>query len=187
VPLAEGVFEVSASATGTVTYRGFGSAPRQLTWFDREGHALRTVGRPAMYDAPALSPDESRVAVARDRDVWVLDVSRGTETRLTLDAGGAGNPIWSPDGTQIVFTRNGQLVRKNASGAGPEETIGGEVVAPMDWSTDGRFITYFAFNPNTQTDLFLMPMAGPRTPILFLQTPFPEVENRLSPDGHWMA
>jgi eukaryotic-like serine/threonine-protein kinase len=187
VPLAEGVFEVSASATGTITYRGFGSAPRQLTWFDRAGHALRTVGRPAMYDAPALSPDESRVAVARDGDVWVLDVTRGTETRLTLDAAGAGNPIWSPDGTQIVFTRNGQLVRKNASGAGPEETIGGEVVAPMDWSADGRFITYFAFNPDTQTDLFLMPMVGPRTPILFLQTPFPEVENRLSPDGHWMA
>lgn len=55
-------------------------------------------------------------------------------------------PIWSPDGTRIVFqsTRQGSpaLYQKPSSGAGREELLlesaGGK--SPSDWSPDGRFL-----------------------------------------------
>jgi len=187
IALADDVAEASASASGALAYRTFATLVGQLTWFDRAGNRLGLVSRPGRYESPVLSPDGMRVAVARDRDVWVLDLARNNETRLTLDAAGASYPVWSPDGRQVVFTKGGRMLRKAASGTGAEEVIAESAVAPVDWSADGRFITYFAYNPDTQADLYVLPAAGPHTPMLFFKTRFLEAENRLSPDGRWMA
>ena len=57
----------SVSATGLVTYRAGGVARNQLTWFDRAGQALGTLGAPdATQVDPALSPDGRQVAVCAD-------------------------------------------------------------------------------------------------------------------------
>ena len=55
----------SVSENGTLVYASDGSlATRQLTWFDRAGRALGTLGEAAPYINLALSPDERRVAVS---------------------------------------------------------------------------------------------------------------------------
>jgi hypothetical protein len=56
-----------------------------------------------------------------------------------------------------------------------------------DWSPDGRFVVYEEDDPKTGTDIWVLPMAGSRTPVPYLRTPFNEGQGRLSPDGHWMA
>ena len=189
VPLAEGILSISAAANGTVAYAPVSQAQTQLTWFDRSGKRLDTVGRSGSHAAPALSPDESQVAVGRDGDIWVLDFGRGTETRLTVDPLPENSPVWSPNGRQILYERGGDLYRKPSTGGGMEEVVlkGHNVVAPMAWSSDGRFVTYFGTGKGGLSDLFLLNMGAHESPLAYLETRFQEVANRLSPDGRLMA
>ena len=69
----------SISENGTLVYaHGGGSTAMQLTWFDRSGRALGTLGDAAPYSSLWLSPDERRVAVAlgsgspANVDIWIL-------------------------------------------------------------------------------------------------------------------
>jgi hypothetical protein len=56
---------------------------QQLTWVDRAGKPLGTVGLPGEYENPRLSPDGKQVAVTRRDsqtrtwDIYVIDLARG--------------------------------------------------------------------------------------------------------------
>ena len=184
VAVADGVHAFSVSANGRLAYETTSQTRMQLTWFDRAGQRLATVGRPGAYLAPVLSPDETRVAVGRDGDIWVLDIVRGGETRLIANAAW---PVWSPDGREILFARGGNLITKNSSGAGMEEVLLEGDAIPVGWSADGQFVTYSALGPSTFLDLYVLPMVEPRKAQLYLQSRFQEGENQLSPDGKKMA
>jgi Tol biopolymer transport system component len=83
---------------------------------------------------------------------------RGIPSRFTKDPAPDTNPLWSPDGSRIVFSasRGGvaDLYQKIASGAGNEEVLlnSGESKVPDDWSSDGQFIVYETPNPKTKQD-----------------------------------
>jgi len=71
----------------------------QLTWFDRRGNKLSTVGDVGLYSAVAISPDDSRVATVKevfrpniDQDIWMFDSSRTTMGRVTSGAQLEGSP-----------------------------------------------------------------------------------------------
>src|SRR5262249_49327311 len=79
----------------------------QYSWTTRAAQLLEPVGPPGVYRGVDVSPDTKRVAVHRHDtnggDVIVFE-PRGSDTRLTLDASQHNSmPIWSPDGSQIVF------------------------------------------------------------------------------------
>jgi len=187
IPISGGVLALTVSANGTIAYAS--QARTQLTWFDRSGQRLETVGPAGWNLAPALSPDDTKVAVGRDGDIWVLDLVRGGETRLTTDAGTEAWPLWSPDGSHILFQRGltGTLVQKPSSGVGTEEVLLESAVAPFGWSADGRFVTYMAWGATTLGDLYTLSMGKERKTQPYLQTKFQEAENQLSPDGKMMA
>ena len=105
VPLLEGVkiqavgtanFDISDN--GRLVYllgAGAGSSERTLVWVDRERREEPIAMRPRPYYAARLSPDGTRIAVeVRDEntDIWVHDLARGTQTRLTFDPGGGPLP-----------------------------------------------------------------------------------------------
>jgi Tol biopolymer transport system component len=187
---------VSVAATGLVAYRTDGSRERQLTWFDRSGTARGTVGDPdGTLLNPCVSPDGRRVVVERtvqgNTDLWLLD---GTRTsRFTFDPAGDARPSWSPDGTRIVFrslrSGAGDLYQKLANGTGVEERLVGSdrPLTPNSWSRDGRFLVYMIADPQTNLDLWVVPMEGEPTPSVFLNTPFRETYGVFSPDGRWVA
>ncbi len=188
---------VSVSATGLVAYRTSVGSQRQLTWVDRSGAALGTVGAPdgSGLSHPRVSPDGRRVAVYRtvqgNSDIWLLDGARAS--RFTFDAALDERPLWSPDGTRLVFrsNRTGQfdLYQKLASGAGVEEPLvpSDQTKSPYSWSADGRFLLYLILDPQANADLWVVPMMGDRTPSVFLETPYRETYGVFSPDGQWVA
>ena len=61
------------------------------------------------------------------------------------------------------------------------------MIQPIDWSPDGRFLLYRGSFPKHKFDLWLLPMAGDRKPVPFLQTPYNENLGQFSPDSNWMA
>jgi Tol biopolymer transport system component len=167
--------------------------PVQLAWYDRTGKEIEKVGKPAPYRGLDLSPDGMRIAVHRHEmkggDIWILE--GGRETQLTRDVDGTqdnASPIWSPDGSRILFGsyRKGKwgLYMKLADGTGAEELLleGEGAKMPMDWSRDGKFITYWA-GANEQ---FAVPLASDRKALQFLQTPFTGAHPQVSIDGKWL-
>lgn len=188
----------TASANGTLVYRS-GADPNLVpTWFDRDGKNLGTVGEPGHYYVLVLSQDGTKAGVgltdaSGKQDLWVLDLMRGTRTRLTSDPGRPTNPLFSADGARVVFestrTTNMGFYRKASSGAGEEEVLipsGGSTVL-TDWSKDGRYLAYARSGPGTLNDLWIIPMEGDHKPFPFLRTPFNELGARFSPDGRWIA
>jgi Tol biopolymer transport system component len=173
----------------------------QFLWVDEQGNKLGTVGEPSDQAFPLLSPDGARLAYemrdpqSKDLDIWVMDLARGVRTRFTFDPAADRVPVWSPDGSRIVFgsSRKGHydLYVKNASGAASEgllyESDGDKF--PRDLSRDGRFIVFDSVDPKgrTNSDIWVLPLFGDRKPFPYLQTEFNEGAATFSPDGHWLA
>jgi dipeptidyl aminopeptidase/acylaminoacyl peptidase len=153
-PIAVAIF--SASPNGVLAWRRrISFSGSILQWFDRSGKRLGVVGETADYSSPALSPDDRKLAIAirdpqtKTRDVWIIDLLRGTKTRLTFDPADDPVAVWSPDGTRIAFTsdRLGQrdIYQKLSDGTEPEELLlggKGEEKLVDDWSPDGKYLVY---------------------------------------------
>jgi len=77
--------QFSASENGELAYLSGGAGTNlQLTWFDRSGKMLGTLGAPGTVSWGAISPDGKTVAVDRfdpqthDYDIWLYDLLRNS-------------------------------------------------------------------------------------------------------------
>jgi Tol biopolymer transport system component len=197
-----GLAAFGVSEAGPLAYRIGSNVGTELRLVDRDGKEAGAPFGGINVANPVLSPDEQAVAVSRyeaGSDLWIFDRIRGGSTKFTFDPARDNNPIWSPDGKNIVFSSDrdggvgaGNLYMKAAGGAGQEELLlrSDTAKVPTDWSRDGRFVIYENRDPRTQGDLVILPMSGSsgdRKPMDFLRTPFSEVQARFSPDGRWIA
>ncbi len=159
----------TASDTGLIAYRPDETTRRQVTWLDRSGKPAGTSGEP-VADARwgDLSPDGRTLAITTRRgeggpyDVMLMDMSRGTLTRLTAEDSGAA--IWSPDGTRIAFEseRVGllDLYWKTVGSGGPDEVlfVSKEAKNLSDWSPDGKYLLFSSQSPTTARDVWALPV-----------------------------
>ena len=129
------------------------------------------------------------------QDIWLVELARGVTSRLTLDPGNDIYPIWSPDGSRLVFGSDRDsgvfnLYQKQANGAGDDELVAKSLdpmAAPYSWSPDGRYIVYRT-NPSGAFSLGLLPLVGDRKPRPFLQSStFNQNYGQVSHDGRWIA
>jgi Tol biopolymer transport system component len=202
-------FNIGASASGTgmlahaaaVLHRG------RLTWFDRAGNSLNSVGVEGDYSDFRLSPNGKTLAVslvdpkAWNPDIWLIDLMRGGPSRFTVGSALNAAPVWSPDGSRIVFrtVRNGmtELYAKSAGGGGNEEVVvayatqhAAGIDSPnlvcSDWSPDGRYVIGSVPQQATGDDLWLIPLSGDK-PFKFLGPPSDQIHANFSPDGRFVA
>ena len=172
---------------------------RQLTWFDRSGQQLGTIGPIGSYLKARLSPDQKRLAVSRRDpsggifDIYVYDIARGTSSRLTTSTSDVDNLAWSPDGNYIVWSSRqvtrSEIYKKLASGAGEVEIIAqsNNPILVTDWSNDGKSILYTDADPVTNLNIWVLPMDGERKPYLYFQSPTEDAGGRFSPDSRFIA
>jgi eukaryotic-like serine/threonine-protein kinase len=207
IPIAENVgFDAtsyqgyfSASDDGVVVHHSGSAGLTQLTWNDRRGRQLGIVDEPADQGDLELAPDDSRLAFRRvdshtgSISLWLIDLARGTPSRFTFEKTSDFSPIWSPDGSRIVFStlRDGppNLYQKVSSSAGNDEALLKTPVAKIsfDWSRDGRYIIYGVVDPKTSWDLWTLPLDDTSKPVPFLQTNSDERQAKFSPNGRWIA
>ena len=199
----EGAANFGVAGNGTLIYASgtLTSAPRtrSLVWVDREGRAIPVFEREAVYRAPRLSPDGKRVAVdvtsvstsgAPNRDIWVIDIGPGTQTRLTSEPGIDSLPLWTRDGKAIVFSSDraggaSLLYSVPADGSKRPESLtkGDSSQGATSWSPDGRTLAFY--DVRGPYDMFTLTLGA--APIPYSQTSFREQGPTFSPDGRWIA
>ena len=192
------VAAASVAASGQIVYRTGGAAQRrQFAWFDRSGRPLSTVGEPdPSYPlSPSLSPDGRRLAmhrwVAGNTDIWILELGRGALSRFTTHAANEIWPIWSPDGSRILFSSNRDgayaLYEKATDGTAGERLVLEKGAQPNDWSRDGSLLLFQQRDLKTAADLWVLPIARGQQPAPVVRTDFDERGGQFSPDERWIA
>ena len=116
-------------AAGVVAYRPGRDRMLQFEWLDQAGTSLGLVGPPAFYGSFALSPNGSRVIARQINQVgnrtalnlFMIDVARNLATPVSAPQQGAlSDPIWTPDGSRILYRFDATLVRQAPSSSSHE-------------------------------------------------------------------
>jgi Tol biopolymer transport system component len=192
---------VSVSDNGVLVYQMVGKANRQLIWFDRSGKQLASLGAPAEFGLPRISPDGKKVLVGviapgqEAAELWLI-YEDGASSRLTPVAGGAAArheaaPIWSADGTRFAYASDEEgrynLYSRTLGSAKTELLVKSDLNKfTNDWSRDGRYILFGSIAQSTKSDLMVAQTADRRVyPVA--QTIDGEGYGAFSPDGRWIA
>ena len=191
-----GYANITADSRGTLVTQLPAKLRCRLEWRDHEGRILGDNGIYDMTGPFALSPDGKKVIITGPRgyDLWLVDLDQRVPRRLTFTNEFIGNIVWSPDGTQVLYSvqiqsTNYQARLKNIGG-GQEDTLvyrgPGLFNMPTTWSEDGRWSVIARSDSTGNQDLWVVPMKGGGSPRPYLQTPFTEDLAQISPDGRWV-
>ena len=187
----------SVTPGGVLAYRTGPGTKAQLTWVDRTGKLQGVIGDPTAPPLPSLSPDEKQVAVFRSDaltntvgDIWLLDVARNIETRLTtgqtVRVRSDYGVVWSPDGKRLAYAAGTGVYIKDAGGASDAKLVKdlGRPVYVTDWTRDGKFLIYEEPGPGGSSIHALPAEGGDPSAAVTDATP---IEGRISSDGRWIA
>lgn len=177
----------------------------QLSWIDRTGKTREPIGTPIRTGTLRLSPDGKRVALYEPvagglSDIWIYDLEWNLRTRLTTDPANEDMPVWSPDGSRLIFdshrgsnAREYSLYEQPSNGAIPERLLlqnePGTTMFSRDWSSDGRWLIFSKRQPASSgaRDLWVLPLTGDRKPFPYLVDRFNKGQAALSPNSRWLA
>jgi len=195
--VAAGGRYATAARDGTLCYvQGTGGQNQQLVWVNTSGKVEGVIGQPQYsMREPVVSPDGRQVAVMINEsevwDIWLLDLARGTRTRLTFTPTLEWDPAWHPSGTYVAYSdaASKAIVLQRSDGSGEKQELaktapdGGE----PNITRDGKFLVYTIRDKDSKEDIWYVPLEGDRKPVLFLKTPAAENGAQVSPDGRYLA
>lgn len=193
---AEGTVRAIAPGRATITAQAPGGTPTEVTIFVT-GDLLVSSTRSGRFGVYALiaaaperfipviadsvsnalnavySPDRTRLAFTSDRaetgnyDIYVADADGRNAVRITTEPGFDLQPVWTADGTQLVFVSARSGVRQvyvmaaDGSGVRALTTLPGGAEEPTS-SPDGRQVAFTGYpgRRDEQSDIYSVALAG---------------------------
>jgi Tol biopolymer transport system component len=209
VPLVQGILgpgpgvdlpaaNFDVSSDGTLVYLMGASGGRSfstLTWIDRAGTEAPLGFDARVFAYPRLSPDGSRIAFATregDPEIWVGDLTRLSLTRLT-DGDVGLSPVWSPDGTRVIYGERRGISWRRADGSAPAERLvefderlpANDFYYPRSISPDGRLLLTSSGEPPRDIRLLRLGTDVDAAPLIAAEGE--QISPELSSDGRWLA
>jgi serine/threonine protein kinase/Tol biopolymer transport system component len=178
------------SDAGSLTYAPSDTGTTRLVWVSRQGLEQPITVTPRRYQYPRLAPDGRRTVVAANGDLWIQDIARATLTPLTSEQTvGNAFPVWTPDGTRVLFRTLTGMYLTAADGSGHPEAIAGSLSGdlPCSVSRDGDTLAFMRQNAQTSRDIYVLSLHGQPRPRPVVSSFAYEGGAQFSPDGHWMA
>ena len=206
-PLASGIndmFPRTASSAFSVSDNGvlaFLQAPDVDSHFrlvSRDGRVLGTMGPEAVYTQPQVSRDGDRITFVRGQSAWLLDLVRGTSTRLPTEELGfaSSSPTWFGDDSVVLNSMEGGIVLKEVAGehaelifssSASEQAESLQAIRDSRVSPDGSFLAFSAWDPTTDYDLWVLRIGDESEPQRLGATPRVQQAPSFSPNGRWIA
>jgi Tol biopolymer transport system component len=189
----------SVSASGSLVYQAASLNSRSdLRLIDRSGRTIKTIAESVLIEGGvAVSHDGTRVAAgvtadgARDTDIWIYDLARGTSSPL-FDEAGDRAPNWSHDNAQVFYENDrrndGIIYRRFADGRGDPELVVADDVGfrLIGASRDGQWLVLSTNTAATGWDLVRYEVKTKQiTPLV--ASPFRDTSGALSADDRWLA
>ena len=192
----------SAAGDRVLAYQAALGTQAQPIIVDRSGREVARLGSPGDIGDVAASPDGSAIAVSAidavrsTRDLWIYPTKGGPGRRLTFDDADEFAPVWSPDGSRLLFSslREGRVemfvldVKSTASPQAFEADHEGIGRFAADWSKEASAVVYVGGGRAiARSDLFVAPLSEPRQARVLLGSSFVETHGRIAPNGEWIA
>ncbi|MFB3126485.1 MAG: protein kinase, partial [Candidatus Acidiferrales bacterium] len=193
--IAPGAARSSLSADGTLAFlSSVALVKAQTTWVNRDGEAVEQMGEGmgrARY--MRLSPDGNLAAVSAipekgddNEEIYLVDLARGTQTRLTFSDTSISRLSWNPAGDTLYYESGRTIFTKAANGTGDAK----EIVNPgrhPDVSRDGKFLVFIRPGETSDPDLWYLPLEEGADPVPFVEDPGSQRYPAISPDGRFVA
>lgn len=183
----------AVSKTGTLVYREDVLGSVDVLWSDQSGNTEPALDSTARITSAVASPDNKKIAIVRDGDVWVYDRQRGVYTRLTQSEQVEGGLTWTIDSRQLIYSRDVpqyDIFIRSADGSGPERRL---VTSPQDKdpqsiTPDGKMLLYGDEKGGGGTDIFIAPIdpADKTPPATLIEAGGIQGYASVSPDGRWL-
>jgi len=148
--------------------------------------------------APEASPDDTYIvfyaihdggSFPSDHNLWIAQRDGSNPVQITSRPGGAWDPVWSPDGTQILFASQedgiSQLFIINADGTDARQATNlTGIRGRNDWSPDGQTLSTY-IGSAWDRDIYTFDLNGEN--VRQLTDGFGNLAPSFSPDGRWIT
>ena len=184
---------------GALLYQPNHERTVDLSWYDRNGRKIEKVYAELEMYPRDLSDDGTKVVAEKWNtvkgagDIYVIDLVRGTRSKLTSGLSHNYNPIWAPDGNRVFFIsdRDGpyDIYAQADDGATPATPVWKSDLDKglMDVSPAGDALLGNESNPKMRGDVYLVPIDAPDKRKPLVATEANETSATFSPDGKWIA
>ena len=188
--LEDSSFAVSPRGDLAFIPGGLESLETNLVWVDRRGEETNIDADRSFYLGPRISPDGRRIAVNRlgrlgFGEVWVMNID-GSQAFPLADEGADYNVVWTPDGTTITYTSNGDLFEKRVDREDARVPLLSRpgYLLPRSWDSDGELLVFRELSPGGSR-VWVMPRDGEPEPLL--DASFNSGAPRFAPHGDWIV
>jgi Tol biopolymer transport system component len=191
-----GTVSVDCARDGTIVYDETDRRPSDVVAVGRDGRPIKTMLRHSgVAGFPVLSHRGDRLSLLDFSDggsaIWIVELSTGTEGRLTPSDRLFFGSAWAPDDTQLVAntTEAGKRVIASIDArSGTQRVVHAEDIwqVPTSIAPDGTLLMDMLVSGRL-TDIVYVPRGEAAETRAYLATPASENSASISPDGRVVA